>query len=583
MSGHDVDRHHAWALHVLTEVLSSLSLTDDRSVDLAAERVAESLDAEVVLVVRSDTVLASVGLDRAGLEVLLAATGDRPAGVELAVGPLASDRLELCWSPLEADGVLLVGRFGEPFDLEERSLLRSIGRALALSLVVLDALASERQARRELDDALSVATHRATHDPLTGLPSRELLLERLDRRLLAAEPERRHQVFVLFIDVDRFKQVNDVHGHAIGDLYLSAIAARLHEFAATDEVCARLAGDEFVLVTMRPSLEAAEQVAADLLIRLVAPLELDGHVLVPSVSIGLAQGDSGYEAESLTDDAALAMYRATQEGRGRIVVFEPDLRRATERRAQVEADLRQAVRTSTEFVPYYQPVVDMLTGQVVGFEALVRWVHPERGIVPPDEFIPAAEETGLVVEIDARMLRAACAQIAEWRQRPEWENLALSVNTSARSFADPGLPARVAEALDLSGLPASALLLELTETVLMDEARSSDHMRQLVELGVSLAVDDFGTGFSSLRYLREFPVAVLKVDRSFVDALDGAGGVIVPTVVGLADSLGLAVTAEGVETEAQRDRLIELGCVYAQGYLFGRPMAADAVTERLNA
>ena len=581
MSGPDPERHPAWALHVLTEVLSSLSAADGRSVERAAERVAEALDAEVVLALRDGQVVASAGLTADDRAALVDSAVEQPSSLEFPIGPTGSGRIDLCWSPLEGDDVLVVGRFGGSFDLEERSLLRSIGRALALNLRVLDALDAERSARRELDDALDVVTHRATHDPLTGLPGRELLLERLDRRLLEAEPARRHQVFVLFIDVDRFKQVNDVHGHAVGDLYLRAIAVRLNDFAAPDEICARLAGDEFVLMTVRPSLEAARQVADSLLAELVAPVDLDGHVLVPSVSVGLAQGTPGYRAEALIDDADLAMYRAKQEGRGRVVVFDPALRLETERRAQVEADLRHAVRSVGGLVPYYQPVVNMVTGGVVGFEALVRWVHPERGLVPPDEFVPVAEETGLIVEIDSRMLRAACAQVAEWRRRPGWEHLTVSVNSSARSFADPGLPARVAEALELSGLPPSALLLELTETVLMDESRSGEQMRELVDLGIRLAVDDFGTGFSSLRYLREFPVAVLKVDRSFVDALEGTGDVIVRTVVGLAESLGLAVTAEGVETEQQRERLVELGCGYAQGYLFGRPADADAATSAL--
>jgi diguanylate cyclase (GGDEF)-like protein len=569
-------------LQVLAEVLSAFSVDDPDAIDRVVDRIAESVDAEVVMLVRRGRVAASVGVTDAARADLVAAAGTRPILMHLAgFGPHDDTALSVCWSPLDGDDVVAVGRFGEPFDLEERSLLRAIGRSLALSFRALDALDAERLARDELDRALAVATHRATHDQLTGLPARELVIEALDRRLLGASPLELERTFVFFLDVDRFKQVNDVHGHAIGDEFLVALAHRLRAAAGTGDLCGRLAGDEFALVSSQVSLESAEAKAAELLRVLVDPLEIDGRSIVPSISIGLARAAPGDLAETLVDDADLAMYRAKQTGRGRVVVFDPALREATEQRAGIEADLRQALRGPGEFVPYFQPVVDLGARRIVGFEALVRWLHPTQGVIPPDLFVPVAEDTGQIVHIDARMLRSACARLAEWRRIPGMGRLTISVNTSARSFSDPLLPSRVAEALDLAGLSAEALLLELTESVMMDEGSGdSETVQHLVDLGVRLAVDDFGTGYSSLRYLREFPVAVLKVDRSFTSQLgeDREVEVIVESIVGMARSLGLAVTAEGVETEAQAERLVDLGCGYAQGYLYGRPVDAETAT-----
>ncbi len=457
------DQRSSWSLQVLAEVLSAFSVDDPDAIDRVVDRIAESVDAEVVMLVRRGRVAASVGVTDAARADLLAAAGTRPILMHLAgFGPHDDTALSVCRPPLDGDDVVAVGRFGEPFDLEERSLLRAIGRSLALSFRALDALDAERLARDELDRALAVATHRATHDQLTGLPARELVIEALDRRLLGASPLELERTFVFFLDVDRFKQVNDVHGHAIGDEFLVALAHRLRAAAGTGDLCGRLAGDEFALVSSQVSLESAEAKAAELLRVLVDPLEIDGRSIVPSISISLARAAPGDLAETLVDDADLAMYRAKQTGRGRVVVFDPALREATEQRAGIEADLRQALRGPGEFVPYFQPVVDLGARRIVGFEALVRWLHPTQGVIPPDLFVPVAEDTGQIVHIDARMLRSACARLAEWRRIPGMGRLTISVNTSAPSFSDPLLPSRVAEALDLAGLSAEALLLELT-------------------------------------------------------------------------------------------------------------------------
>ena len=572
----------SWSLHVLAEVLAAFSVDDPDAVHRVVDRVAEAVDAEVVVVVQSGRVTSSVGVDQVAEAALLAATSMRPPLLGLPSGvPHRSGTLPgLClyWSPLDGEDVMAVGRFGEAFDIEERSLLRAMGRSMALSLRAVAAVEAERRARDELDRALVAATHRASHDQLTGLPARDLVLEAIEHRLESLDAAERDRLCVFFLDVDRFKQVNDAHGHAIGDQFLVALAHRIRSTAGSGDLVGRLAGDEFVVVSSCPTLEVAEARAAAILRVLVDPLDIDGRLIMPSVSIGISRGARSDHAESLVDDADLAMYRAKQAGRGRVVVFDPSLRHSAEQRAAIESDLRQALRGPDEFRCFFQPVVELASLRPVGFEALVRWAHPTRGLVPPDEFIPVAEETGQIVDIDARMLRAACARLAEWRRRPGCERLTVSVNASARTFADPLLPSRVAEALDLSGVPSNALFLEITESVMMDEgAGNSETMQRLVDLGVRLVVDDFGTGYSSLRYLKQFPVAVLKVDRSFVAQLgqNREDEAIVESVVGLAGSLGLTVTAEGVETQQQLDRLVELECAYGQGYLFGRPQSAD--------
>jgi EAL domain-containing protein (putative c-di-GMP-specific phosphodiesterase class I) len=296
----------------------------------------------------------------------------------------------------------------------------------------------------------------------------------------------------------------------------------------------------------------------------------------------MACADDGEDAETLVDNADLAMYVAKQAGRGRAVRFDRSLRTAVRERAGLEVELRQALERGG-IEAFYQPVVRLGDAAVVGFEALARWRHPERGLIPPDVFVPIAEETGLIAEVDRRVLRDACGRIAAWNRVRPADPWSVSVNVSARTFADPGLPDEVAGALAHSGLAAGHLFLEITETVMMEEADSSvEVLERLTELGVRLAVDDFGTGYSSLRYLRDLPVAILKLDRSFVGGLgrERDDRAIVEAVVHLARSLRLSVTAEGVETPHQAAVLTALGCPYGQGFLFGRPVPADAIDPR---
>ena len=485
----------------------------------------------------------------------------------------------------------MIGRADEPFDLEERSMLRAMARSITLGAQVLAAVGSERRARGALDSALDAAVHQATHDDLTGLPNRALVIEELGRRLRSAGPG----VAVLFIDVDRFKQVNDAHGHEAGDLYLSEVAARLQGSVREGDLVGRLAGDEFIVVSDRVGPGEAERLAERLFAALARPLDLEGRSLVPSASVGIAvwpspdagagSGGPPPDPEVLVGDADLAMYRAKEQGRGRAARFEPSLRELARRRVAVEVELSRAL-AEDELEVWFQPVVRLDDRTVVGLEALVRWRHPVRGLLSPDEFVGVAEETGQVVAIDDHVLRRACRQVAAWNEHRAGEPLQLSTNVSARSFSDPTLPDRVAEALGRSGLPASDLFLEITESVMMEEAAAdATTMERLVDLGVRLAVDDFGTGYSSLRYLQRFPVGVLKVDRSFTWGLgvDRGNEAIVGAVVGLARSLGLASTAEGVESEEQVLHLRALGCEYGQGYLFGRPADAAATEQLLRA
>ncbi|MFZ4518617.1 MAG: putative bifunctional diguanylate cyclase/phosphodiesterase [Microthrixaceae bacterium] len=568
-----------WSLHQLAEVLAAFSIDDPDAVRSAVDRVAEAVDAEVALLIDGGRVGYAIGVTPQERAELSGSAATRPTVCRLRAG-----EVHLSWSPLGEDGLLVIGRADEPFDLEERSMLRAMARSIDLGAQVVAAVRSERRARGALDSALDAAVHQATHDDLTGLPNRATVIEELARRLSTRDPS----AAVLFVDVDRFKQVNDAHGHAAGDRYLAEVARRLRGAVRDGDLVGRLAGDEFIVVSDRTGPGQAERLADRLLAVMARPMDLEGRLLVPSASVGIAvwptagpDGDPHGRppaADSLVDDADLAMYRAKQQGRGRAARFEPSLREAARRRVEVEVELSRAL-AGDELEVWFQPVVRLADREVMGLEALVRWRHPVRGLLQPDEFVPVAEETGQVVAIDDHVLRRSCELVAAWNAERPGAPLSLSTNVSARSFADPTLPHRVAAALDHSGLPARDLFLEITESVMMEESiAETATMEQLVDLGVRLAVDDFGTGYSSLRYLKRFPVGVLKVDRSFTEGLgvDRENEAIVRAVVGLARSLRLATTAEGVESEEHVERLRDLGCEYGQGFLFGRP--ADAAT-----
>jgi diguanylate cyclase (GGDEF)-like protein/PAS domain S-box-containing protein len=423
----------------------------------------------------------------------------------------------------------------------------------------------------------------AFRDTLSGLPNRASFMQRLEAAMYRANREER-SLAVLFIDLDNFKVINDSLGHAAGDLVLAEVANRLLHCLRADDVAARLGGDEFtILLDDADSLEIASQVAERVRTALSAPIHLPGQDVFVAASIGIALSSSNADkAEDLLRKADLAMYRAKSRGKAQHQVFDVSLDKYAQDRLALETDLRRAIERN-ELEVHYQPVVSLATEQIRGVEALVRWKHPERGMIAPAHFIPLAEETGLIVDIGAWVLETACRQVQEWNS-VRGAPLNLSVNLSARQFQDPGLVARVAAAVERSGLDPRQLVLEITETAVMRDA--DDAIRKALALRsmhFRLAIDDFGTGYSSLSYLKQFPVSMLKIDRSFVSGLseDSPDTAIVRTVVALAEGLSLVAIAEGIETQAQAALLRSLGCRLGQGYLFARPLPADVLGDLL--
>ena len=426
---------------------------------------------------------------------------------------------------------------------------------------------------------------RAVTDPLTGLANRALFLDRLTSALERLN-RRNGTVAVLFIDLDRFKVINDSLGHAAGDRLLAILGDRMRGVLRPADTLARFGGDEFVLVC--EDLDGGRDAGAladRLLAVLGAKAVLDGREMVVDASIGIALASSpGVGAEELVRDADAAMYRAKRRSGGAWELFDEGLRAHAVARLELERELRDALHRG-ELRVFYQPVVD-LDERPVAAEALVRWQHPVRGIVPPVEFIPLSEQTGLIVPLGKYVLEEACRQLAEWHRDPATAHLQIKVNLSARQLADPGLPRWVEELLARHGLTPSSLCLEITESVLLDESGTpAEALQALHAHGVQLAVDDFGTGHSSLLSLRRFPVQVLKLDRSFVSGLgrNDSDTAIVGSVIGLAHSLGLTAVAEGVETREQLEKLRSFGCDLAQGFLWSRPVPAEEAADLLRA
>jgi diguanylate cyclase (GGDEF)-like protein len=442
-------------------------------------------------------------------------------------------------------------------------------------------IAELERVSRELQESREHFRHAAFHDSLTELPNRTLLADHLRLAIECARRRPEHLFAVLFLDLDRFKNINDSLGHAAGDRLLVETARRLERCSRPSDTVARLGGDEFaVLLDGLDSDCDAMRVAERVQEELMRPFHLGGHEVYTAASIGITLSTHGYEdPENVLRDADTAMYRAKEKGKARYELFDAEMHADALARLRLENDLRRAVEHG-EFEVYYQPVVALSTGRLSGFEALVRWRHPERGIVGPTEFIPLAEETRLVTEIGGWVLEEACRQTSEWRELiPSQQSLTVSVNLSSKQLTQPGLAERVRRTLRETGLPPHCLKLEITESAVMENAEvAASLLAQLRGLGIQLSIDDFGTGYSSLSYLHRFPVDALKIDRSFVARMtdDGENGEIVRTIVTLASNLGMAVIAEGVETEAQHARLEALGCEYGQGYLYSKPVDAES-------
>ena len=562
----------AQSLNHLTKLISLFDPDQSHPVVNALDQVAGALGAQMVVLVADGQIRESPGLLPSDRALVFQARGHQPATLELGIGVL-----DTTWLDLPGQELLLVGRIGQPFSPAERDLVAAFGRTIQIGSKGWRALTAERQAHQ-------AAMIRATHDSLTGLPNREMALEQLSLWLKQGQqqPQVETVIAVLFIDLDRFKNVNDAYGHVAGDQFLITVARILHQLVGPQDILARLAGDEFIVVCRYDLAYQALKLAERIITEISIPINLGGRLISHSASIGLAYANPRDTADSLLENADLAMYEAKQKGRQCVINFDHGMRESAQQRSSMESELRRALANG-ELECYFQPIMELWTNRISGFEALVRWIHPQQGLLNPADFIPIAEETGLIVDLDAQVLEQACKKITEWNLVCPEKLLTLSVNISARSLLDLALSDRVASAIKTHQVQPTNLYLEITETALIDDIElATTCINKLESLGVRMAIDDFGTGYSSLRYLRNLQVGVLKIDRSFTDGLsvDHGDGVIVKAVIDMANALNMAVVAEGIETQQQLDVLKGLGCEYGQGYLFGRPLNA-AGTEQL--
>ena len=449
----------------------------------------------------------------------------------------------------------------------------------ALANVLADAIE-----RHIADQALR---HRVLHDALTGLPNRLSFVDAVNDALRRATASG-SPVGVLFLDLDHFKLINDSMGHHAGDELLQAVAPRLRTHLRPGDIVARFGGDEFgILVDRLADEDEAVAIAERVATTFAEPYPMGGaeHFVTASVGVAVAHpgGSDPVDAEMMIRDSDAAMYRAKERGRARCELFDAEMRARATHRLEVERELRNGLEHQ-ELILHYQPMVALGSGEVTGLEALLRWQHPERGLLDPQEFVPIAEDSGLIEPVGRWVQEAACRQALEWHeQRPDQRPLDIAVNLSARQVAHRDLPATIAEVLARTGLDPARLRLEITESALVEESNAVATLEALSELGISLVLDDFGTGYSSLAYLNRFPFDALKIDRSFVDALgvEQERTAIVEAIVGMARALSLDVIAEGVENEAQLSELRRLGCDYAQGHLFSRALPAEKISTLL--
>jgi len=447
--------------------------------------------------------------------------------------------------------------------------------------IAYEELKQEIEKRQILQDNL---LKMAYYDVLTGLPNRALLMQQLTELLNQVKENPDYQFAVLFLDCDRFKVVNDSLGHLVGDELLVALARRLETLLNPDDIIARLGGDEFAIVLKEiDSITTATEVADKILKTLSFPFQLQRQEVFINASIGIALSSNiDEQPEHLLRDADTAMYQAKNLGKGQYRIFDPTMYQAALQILQLETDLRRAIN-QREFIVYYQPIISLSTGRIVGFEALVRWQHPQKGMISPALFIPIAEETGLINPIGKFVLQSACQQIHLWEQEKLTDSpLNMSVNISARQFAQTDLIAQIDEILTETQLNPQNLKLEITESAIMNNAPTAKIiLQQLRQRQIQLSIDDFGTGYSSLSYLHNFPVDTLKIDRSFVSSLDGMPENLglVPAIMKIAETMKMNVVAEGIENSQQLAQLRALGCDFGQGYLFSKPLPGETVID----
>jgi diguanylate cyclase (GGDEF)-like protein len=466
-------------------------------------------------------------------------------------------------------------------DLEKRVYQRTI----KLKTVV-QKLREEINERRRVQQQL---VHDALHDSLTGLPNRALLIERIDFAIAHAKRNPNYRYGLLFIDLDRFKVINDSLGHFIGDQLLIAVSRLLQECVRENDLVSRLGGDEFViLLDGVDNIHDVTSIGERIQQKLRSPFELEGQQIFTSASIGIVFSSDEYgNPADLMRDADIAMYRSKDEGKARYTIFDQKMYDETLKLVELENNLRFALKRG-ELAMHYQPIISVDSNNLVGFEALIRWHHPERGLISPVEFIPIAEDTGLIVEIGEWLLKEACQQLQAWRQQfsfiPKINSLKMSINLAIQQLQEPDFINKLDQILLETGLDGSSLRLEITESVLIEpEGNIQNTLRKIKNRNIKLSIDDFGTGYSSLSYLRRFPIDNLKIDRSFIHQMnfDSENFEIVRLIITLAKTLGMKTISEGVETSLQLNQLKGLGCEFAQGYLFSIPLAPKEIESML--
>ena len=531
---------------------------------------------------------------RAGYRVLTAENGAQ------ALDIAAADRIDLVLLDVMMpgmDGIETLRRLRESHSISDLPVIMVTAKDSSDNVVeALDAGAND-YVTKPVDFAVAQARIRTQltarrADPLTGLPNRVLFMDRLSQQISRNAAAGILDFAVFFLDIDRFKVINDSLGHVAGDELLTGVARRLEQsLRSTDTVArfdgqctlARLGGDEFTVLLAGVRSPADARVVAERLVSAVSrPFDLQGREVTVSVSIGVVMGDARYQrAEDMVRDADTAMYRAKALGKARYEIFDTSMLAAAEERLHIESDLRRAVERQ-ELRLHYQPIVSLSGQQLSGFEALVRWQHPTRGLVPPNGFIPVAEETGLIVPIGHWVLREACRQMRAWDSEfPECANLVVNVNLSARQCLHPDIVGDVARVLAETGLAPGRLKLEITESLVLEDSDAViEILTNLRGLGVQLGLDDFGMGYSALSYLQRLPVQSLKIDRSFVSDIQNSGNLeIIRAILSLASALSMDVTAEGVETADQAARLTSLACEFGQGFYFDKPLTHEHARE----